>query len=138
MAILCLDNASVTINSVDLSDHVKSIEIPVDQSVVETTAMSSVGWRTKKGTLRDFTVSITMLQDYAASNVDATLWAAFIGTASVPIIVIPVNAAVTATNPSFTGNIWINDYKPISGSPGELSEISMTWTSDGGLTRATS
>jgi len=137
MAVQVLTNCYVLINSVDLSDHVESVELDVDIDDVESTNFGSSGWREYQSGLKKGTIKITFQQDYAPAKVDATVWAA-IGT-SVPFELRDTNAAVSATNPKYTGNLRVNGYPSVvGGKVGELGKTSVTWPTTGTVSRATS
>ena len=137
MAVQVLTNCYVLINSVDLSDHVESVELDVDIDDVESTNFGSAGWREYQSGLKKGTIKITFQQDYAAAKVDATVWAA-IGT-SAPFELRETNSAVSATNPKYTGNVRINGYpSAVGGKVGELGKTSVTWPTTGTVSRATS
>lgn len=133
MAAYANTDASVTVNSVDLSAAVRSAQINVKSSELDTSAMGDT-WRTRIAGANDWSISIEWNQDFAASNVDATLWAA-LGTV-VSVVFVPTSGAVSATNPSYTGNVLISDYSPIDGAFDETATVSTTWPGAATLTRA--
>jgi len=126
----------VTINGVDLTDHITSIsgfnETCAD---LQTTAMGETNI-SRIGGLKDSSVSITFLNDFAASKVYATL-KDLLGTA-VNVTVQPVAGSATATNPKKTGSCLITELPFIDGSVGDLAEVSVTWPVTGAITTATS
>jgi len=73
MARLVLTNAYITINAVNLSDHIASVTLTTNDDVVETTAFGSTA-RTRVAGLGDNSVAIEFHQDYAAANVEATIY----------------------------------------------------------------
>lgn len=137
MATICLTDASLVVNSVDLSDHVRSLTIDASADVLDDSAMGS-GWRSKKAGAKQYTLTVEWNQDYAASEVDATLWAAYNAGANVTWEGKPTSAAVSATNPKYSGSIVPSKYTPISGAYGDLSTVSTSWEGSGALARATS
>lgn len=137
MATICLTDASLVVNSVDLSDHVRSLTIEASADVLDDSAMGS-GWRSKKAGAKQFTLTAEWNQDYAASEVDATLWAAFNAGANITFTGKPTSAAVGSTNPSYSGSVVPSKYTPITGAYGDLSTLSTSWEGSGTLTRATS
>lgn len=136
MAAYALTNEHVTINGVDLSDHVKSATLTVSADQLDSTAMSSGGWKSAIGGLKAGTLALTLNQDHAASNVDATLWAA-LGTV-VTFTVKPVNAATSATNPAYSGSVLVVEHQPVAGNVGDLAGVSVTLPTSGAVSRATS
>ena len=135
MADIVLTNASVVVNSVDLSAHVTSVAISRSADAVETTAMGDTA-RTYTGGLESGTLDITFNQDYAAAKVEATLYA--LVNTSTTVVVKPVAASVSATNPSYTMSWFVAEYSPVDGSVGDLSSVSVSWPINGAITKATS
>ena len=66
MARIVLTNAYVTVNSVDVSDHVASVTLNSSIDVVETTAFGTTGARSRIGGLADNSITLEVLQDYAS------------------------------------------------------------------------
>ena len=119
MAIVMLRNASLTVNAVDLSDHVQEIRINMSAEDLDATAMGADSRAHAVG-LRDDRMEVTFLQDYAAAKVDATLSGLVSSSTGVTIVAKPDSGAVSATNPSYTMSGLLFDYTPIDGAVGEL------------------
>lgn len=134
MANFVLTDASVVVNAVDLSDQVRQVTVSVEADVQENTAMGDT-YRSRLGGLKDWSLEIEFNQDFAAGEVDATLWP-LIGTPTT-VTVKPTSAAVSATNPTFSGSAILNSYPPLSGSVGDVSTASVSFQGAGTLTRAT-
>ena len=135
MAAFMLNNASVTINSVDLSDHVTSITFREDADQLETTAMGDNN-RTMIGGLKSGTIDLEFNQDLAASDVQATI-RALLGTVTA-VIVKNDAGATAATNPQWTFNALVTEWPSINGTVGELATASVSWPITGAVTQATS
>jgi len=135
MAEVVLTNASVVINSVDLSAHITSVAINRSSDAVETTSMGDTN-RTYTGGLESGTLDITFNQDFASAKVEATLYP-LVGT-STTVVVKPVASAVAATNPSYSMSCYVSEWSPLDGSIGDLSTASVSWTINGAITKATS
>ena len=134
MAVFLNNGVSVTVNSVDLSDHVTSITINRTFDELEVTAMGDSGHKYVKG-LEASSITIDFLNDTATGEVLQTLQAAW-GT-SVPVVVKQSSAAVSATNPSYTMTCLINNTTDINGSVADLSTQSVTWNVNGTIAVAT-
>lgn len=134
MAEMVLTNAKVSINSVDLSDHVREVRLSYSAEIQDKTAMGDTS-RERIGGLLDWSAQVTFNQDYAANKVDATLFP-IVGT-SVAISILPVNAAAGATNPNYNGYGVIADYQPIGGAVGDMHIAPVTIQGNGTLTRST-
>lgn len=120
MAITVLTNASVVFNSVDLSDHVESVEIDYSYDDVEVTAMGATAHSFAPG-LRNDKITVNFYQDFAAAKVDQTL-NGYLGSATgATLVVKPVATTVSTVNPSYTMTATIYSYQPISGKVGEAS-----------------
>ena len=115
----------VTLNSVDLSDQVTAATINQTFDELEITAMGNTSHVFAKG-LEASTVTLDFLNSYAASEVATTLQSAY-GT-TVTLTIKPTTAAISATNPEYQTTVLINNLTPISGSVGDLSTQSITFT----------
>lgn len=135
MANMVLTNAFVSINSVNLSAYVKSVTLAYKSEMQDDTAMGDTA-RSRIGSLKDFTVSVEFFQDFVASAVDATLFG-IVGSV-VPIEIRGSAAAVSATNPKYTGSAILETYQPVGGSVGDNLMAPVTMSGVGALTRATS
>ena len=137
MAIYLDNNVGLKIATVDLSVYITSITLTQTFDEVETTSMSSEAHQFSKG-LEASTLQVDFLNDWAASQVCATLQAAY-GT-SVTAVIIPVKGvAVSATNPLYTQSILINNLTPIgTGGPADYAASSLTFTCTSEVVQTTS
>jgi len=133
MAKIVLTDAKVTINSVNLSDHINSITLETKDDIVETTAFGSTA-KTRVAGLVDNSVTLDFMQDFAAANVEATIYP-LIGTATT-IVVQPTSSAVGTTNPTYTFSALISEWSPLKGGIGQLATASVTWPISGSITKA--
>ena len=136
MASFVFTNAKVTINSKDLSDHVRSVKINYKGETPENTAMSSTGVKTRLPGLIDWDMDIEFNQDYATDKPDAVLFP-LVGAAAFAVSVLPVNTTVSATNPNFNGNALLADYAPLGGKVGDIATTSIKLIGTGALSRTT-
>lgn len=135
MAVLVLTDATISINSVALADHANSVALTYEIDSVETTAFGSTGHKFAGG-LQNNSLAIDLMQDFAASNVEATIYP-LVGT-STTVVLKATSAAVSATNPSYTlTGCFLASHTPIGTAIGELAMTSLTFTG-GALTKATS
>ena len=135
MARIVLTNVAVTINSVDLSDRIASVTLNQSFAEVETTAFGDSA-RTRVAGLGDNSVSFDFHQDFAATEVEATI-GPLVGTTTA-ITIKPTSGAVSATNPSYAFNALITEWTPLNGAVGDLATASVTWPISGAITKATS
>jgi len=138
MATFVLYDASVTIGGVDLSDHVRSVTIDSGQNMTDDTAMGDAFTSNAAG-LANWSMSFEFLQDYATSEVDATLNSCLgIGVTPKVIVVKPTSATVGTANPSYTGSGVLESYNPVGGAVGDQAMASATFQAASALVRATS
>jgi hypothetical protein len=128
-------DAYLTVNSVDLSDHLRSSQLNGNADTLDKTAMGQAA-RTFLMGLRNWGVSVEFNDDMAASDVDVTIWNAHVGGVAVPIAWRAVNDTIAATNPEFQWSTLINQYN-VGGSVGALATKSLSWQADGDVTRDT-
>ena len=133
MARIVLTDAKVTINSVNLSDHIASVSLSTTNDVVETSAFSSTAAKTRVAGLQDNSVTLEFHQDYASSNVEATIYP-LLGTTTT--IVVSPTSTVSATSPSYTFTALVSEWTPLNGGVGELATASVTWPVSGAITKA--
>lgn len=134
MAIMVLTNAKVVVNSVDLSAWTKDVTLEFDAKDIDATAFNASGWETHIGGLKGGKCDLVFNEDYAASSVDATLWAA-LGTV-IPVTVNPVNAVNSATNPQYQFSVLVTAVPGPTGKVGDLAEAKVSWPITGAVTRA--
>ena len=125
MAIYLSNGVVVTLNSVALSDHVTSATINRSFDELEVTAMGDTAHKFVKG-LEASTITLDFLNDTAASNVNATLLAAW-GT-TVALTLKQTSAVTSATNPLFSTTVLVNNTQDINGAVGDISSQSLTFT----------
>ena len=135
MAVFLNNGVVLTVNAVDLSDHVTAISIQRTFEELTVTAMGDSGQRRVKG-LEDSSVTIDFLNDTAAGEVLATLQAAY-GT-NVTVTAKQTDAAVSATNPLYTMTCLVNNLTDINGAVGDIGTQSVTWTVNGTVAVTTS
>lgn len=134
MARIVLTNAYITVNGVNLSDHIASVTLTTNTDVVETTAFGSTA-RTRISGLFDNSVALEFHQDYAASSVEATIYP-LVGAASTAVVVKPNGSTTSATNPAYSFNALVSEWTPLNGAVGELATASVTWNIDGAISKA--
>jgi hypothetical protein len=134
MAIFVATDFSVSINgSTALAAYLTQVELKATANDVTTTAFGST-WVSRVAGLKEGTLTLAFNQDYAASTVDATLWPLLGSNATV--VIKPTSSAVSSANPSYTAVCLVTDLTPVSGQIGDLSTFSVTWPTNGTVTRA--
>lgn len=135
MAVYALTSETVTINSVDYTGDLKQATLAVDAAQLDTTDFASAGWTEMIGGLKSGTLSLEFQDDVADDALDEELFA-LLGTV-VAFTVKPTSAAVSTSNPSYSGNVLITGHS-IGGSVGDLAMKSLSFPTSGAVTRATS
>ena len=135
MAVFLSNGVVVTVNAVDLSNHVTSVTLNRSFDELEVTAMGDSGHKFVKG-LEASSVTIDFLNDTATSNVLQTLQAQWGN--NVTVTLKQTSAATSATNPLYTMTCLINNTTDINGAVGDLSTQSVTWNVSGTVAITTS
>jgi len=126
MAQLVLTDASIIINSVDLSDRANSVELNYEIDSVEITAFGNSG-HSFTGGLQNNSCTIEFMQDFAASEVEATIYS-LVGTRTT-VVIKPTSGIDSATNPRYTlSGTFLASHTPVAGAVGELAMTSLTFT----------
>lgn len=133
MPVVALLAQSFIFNAIDLTDHSKGAQWAAEAAALDATAMGDL-WTKNTGGLKSGTVNATLLDDFAASSVDATIWAAFSTGTAVAVASKPTAAAISATNPEYQVNVLPTQWN-MGGSLGELAAKSLTWPMTGALVR---
>lgn len=130
-------DASLTIDSVDLSTWVRECTLRLTTEDIESTGMQATGKEFQSGDRVD-SLEAKFKQDFAAAAVDATLFPLFEAGTSVAFAIRHLSTAAGATNPEYRGMLRLNSYEPFNGSRGALLEPSITMPLNGAATRHTS
>src|SRR5262245_7318724 len=136
-----LYDVSLVVNSVDLSDHVESVEFMVGTNKQPGAAMSEIQDYSMAGTVVVSDPRVTFYQDYAAAKVYATLIAArplnaaptvfnLVGKAS--------SAAKSPTNPEWTIPVFVGEMPLMTGTRGDRHMAPVTFAVAGQASIATS
>lgn len=134
MAQIVLTNASITINSVDLSSLANSVTLNYEVDQVEITAFGDSAHKFTGG-LQNNSLEISLMQDFAASKTEATIYP-LVGTTTT-VVIKPTSGAVSATNPSYTiTGAYLAAHTPVAAAVGELAMTELTFTG-GTLAKAT-
>jgi hypothetical protein len=125
MAQLVLKDADITVNGVVLSNRANSVELNYEVESVEVTAFGTN--RSFIGGLQNNTITIEFMQDFAAANVEATIFP-LVGQQT-SVTVRASSAATSATNPLYTvSGTFLSSHTPVSATVGELAMTSLTFT----------
>ena len=123
---LILDDASVSINDVPLECLVNHVELSPDVTIqtldtlcASTDFPGAVKWA----------LVLTLYQSFDLAATEEVLSAAVEGGVPVPFEIIPYKSApVSATNPSYSGEVIPQPYAPINGDAGTPSTVEIEWS----------
>jgi hypothetical protein len=133
MAVLALTDASITINSVLLSSLANSVSINYEIDSVEATGFGS-GGHIFIGGMQNNSVEISLMQDFAVSKTEATVYG-LVGTTTT-LIIKPTSAITGAANPAYTiTGTFLAAHTPVAGAVGELATTTLSFTG-GVITKA--
>ena len=137
MARFVATDYNITINSVDFSDSIAAVTMDITSEEQDVTAFGGSGYRSRIGGLKDASISLDFHQDFGAAAIDATLFP-LLG-ANATVVVKPTSGAVSATNPSYTGEFLVSQYTPYASTVGDLATLSVSWNLAGtaGIVRGT-
>ena len=134
MAKFVATDYKTVINGVDFSQSIAQVNLEISADEVETTPFGST-FRTRINGLKDGTLQLDLMQDFAASSVDQTLSGLINSFATV--VITPTSGTVSATNPSYTAVCLVNQYTPFASSVGDLATVSVSFPTSGTVTRGT-
>lgn len=115
---------SVTYNSVDISDHVESIEVSMEIEDVDLTAMGNAA-RVHGPGLRNDKITLNLFQNFAAGKIHQTVYPLVGSSSGAAMVIKPTTSSVSTVNPSFTATVAPFSYSPLAGSVGDASQTSI-------------
>jgi hypothetical protein len=124
----------VSINGTDFSTSLNSVELAIEADDLETTAFGQ-GFRTRIGGLKQASVTLNFMQDFAAGSVDAILSPLLATLATV--VIKPTSGTVTSVNPAYQFTALVTQYSPFASSVGDIASLSVTFPVSGTVVRAT-
>lgn len=136
MAKKVLLDAVLVIDSNDLQEWTAKVEVNDEFEEKDSTTFGSGGAKEVVGGLESGSVGITFKNSHTAGELDEIMWA--LRRQVVTFTVRADEAAVSTSNPQYSGSILVNKWMPITGSVGDLNEFDVTFPLSGALARATS
>ena len=131
-----LNQATLTVDSVDFSDQVSTITVTESYEALVATAYGDTARKFVKG-LGNHEISATLMIAYGTSEVEEK-FNSLAGT-TVNVVVTPTTSATPGTsNPAYTlTGCYLESVTPVNGGVGELPTMDVVFRG-GALTRATS
>jgi hypothetical protein len=130
-------NGYLSIAGTNLSARVESMTLELAKADVNYTAMGD-GGNTRVAGLEDDKLTVNFWQDFAASQVDATLLPIFQAGTAVAFKMGANGTAFSSTNPSYSGSVVLIDYQPIAGKVGDALAAPVQFVVSGTVTEGTS
>jgi hypothetical protein len=112
-----------------------SVDLTINADDKETTTFGS-GFRTRVGGLKQGSLKLNFLQDFATSSVESVLYGLLGSIATV--VITPTSGTVSATNPSYTVPCLVSSVQPLSAAVGDIAMQQVTWNTSGTVVKATS
>jgi len=134
MAIFLNNKVGLKIATINLSDHVTAFTLNRQADQIEVTAMGDTAHKFVTGLSAD-SLTVSFLNDTAASNVLATLQAAY-GTTVAWQAIQMSDVAVSATNLLYSGTILVDNLTDINGAVGDEGMLDLTFTCNSKTTTA--
>ena len=135
MAKYVVTGTYVTLNGSDISANTARAELVINSAEVETTDFGSGGFTELIGGLKSGQVTLDFHNDFGAGAV-SNLLQDLVGTIGT-VTINPTGTAVSAENPTYTAEVLINSFTPVSGAVGDLATFSVTFPTSGEITYAT-
>ena len=136
-------DAHLVIAGTDLSDHCAEVTLNTSTAELENSAMGDYTDFKTPGLLT-WSVEAKFYQDFASTSVHSvleTLRAQLASLGVPPVTTFTLRAsktnAVSATNPQWSGDVFVAKYKPIGGKHGENLMVEVTFAAAGNLSVAT-
>lgn len=131
MAIQFWQDMSILVGGLQVAGHGKSVNLATAVTPLDTTTLSTTGYRSLAGGLKSATVSLGLLADLADDSIDETFWT-LLGTPSVPHSICTASADGSKAY-LFRGIPLAHE---IGGTVGELAMTNITGqSSTGGVVR---
>jgi hypothetical protein len=127
--------AYLNLASNDLSEYARKIELTTEVEEKDVTNYASLGWKELLGGIKSGELGLEFLQDVAATELDSIMWP-LLGTV-VAFQTRLDNAAVSTSNPEYSGSVLVKGWNPIEGSVGDEASVSVSYPTSGAVTRTT-
>ena len=134
MSKLVLTEPFISLDGVDLSDHITSVALGTVFDLVEVTEMGSIAKKFVGG-LENNTLALEIQQDFGIGEVESVIYPQ--RGLRINAIVRPVDGPRSATNPEYTFVVLVSEWAPLTGSIGNLATVSVSWPIFGAITKTT-
>src|SRR5438552_2607668 len=129
-------NGTFIVNGVDLSSHVRAIDVKRAKDKVDATGLNGNGAKEWLPGLRDEEMVVTLMNDFDPGEVNETLDPLYTDDTIFPILARPFAGAAGAGNPEYScATSALFEFDPINAQVGALNETQVTFTANGGFER---
>lgn len=130
---------TVSATTYTLHGYVSGLNLELNQDTVDVTNAGGAGWKEFIAGLKSANLNVDLQNDFAANTTYPAMLALFnAGSTGGTFEARATNAAVSTTNPKFTGTLLCAKFTPISGNVGTLSKLPAEVQVTGAVTIATS
>jgi hypothetical protein len=127
MAVQVLKDVTVSIGGVALESKANSVTLNYEVESVDVTAFDGSGARKFTGGLVNLSCEVALMQDFAATQTEATIYP-LVGTTT-NIVIKPTSAVISTTNPQYTiTGAYLASHTPVAGGVGELAMTTLSLT----------
>jgi predicted secreted protein len=127
MAVLALTDAVITIAGVAVQTKSNSVTLNYEIDSIEVTSFDGSGARKFAGGLQNTSCEVTLMQNFASAQVEATIYP-LVGTIT-NVILKPKVGTISASLPQYTlTGAYLAAHTPIAGGVGELSTTTLSFT----------
>jgi hypothetical protein len=124
MATVVITNALITVGGTDVSSLANSVTLNYEIDSVEATGFGAN--HIFVGGLQNNSIEISLMQDFAATKTEATVFP-LVGTQTT-VTIKAVNTTTSTTNPLYTiSNTFLGAHTPVAAGVGELAMTSLTF-----------
>lgn len=127
----------VSIAGNDLTDRCHKIELAVEVEEKDVTTYASLGWKESLGGLASGNLGLGFKQDVATTEIDSIMWPLFLTRTPQTFAIRADDAAVSSSNPQWSGSVLIKEWKPLMGGVGDVAELDVSYPTSGEVVRAT-
>lgn len=135
MARFVATDYKVVFGTANFSNLVAAVTLEFSAEEQDVTSFGTAGFRERITGLKDGTLSVDFMQDFAAGSVDQYFWSN-LGSA-VAVTLSPTSGSASSSNPVYSGTVVVVGYSPLASSVGDLATFSVSFPTSGAWTRAT-
>lgn len=127
MSVQVLKDVTVSIGGVQLEAMAQSVTLNYEVESIDVTAFDGSGARKFTGGLVNMSCEVTLMQNFASAQVEATVYP-LVGTTTT-VIIKPSAGTISATRPQYTiTGTYLASHTPVAGGVGELATTTLSFT----------